>query len=87
MPHDLLKIKLRILYYVQTISKIRKTRKTFMIKLVGETWYQNPDKSRQKNTKDHKFQTIPDNFRQFQTIPDFLRKMQLFQTNPDRWEP
>ena len=58
-----------------------------MIKLVGETWYQNPDKSRQKNTKDHKFQTIPDNFRQFQTIPDFLRKMQLFQTNPDRWEP
>ena len=43
-----------------------------MIKLVGETWYQNPDKSREKNTKNPKFQTIP----------YFSRKMQLFQTNP-----
>ena len=33
------------------------------------------------------FRILPTPSRQFQTIPDFLRKMQLFQTNPDRWEP
>ena len=29
----------------------------------------------------------PDKSRQIQTNPDFSRKMQLFQTNPDLWEP
>ena len=51
-----------------------------MIKFTGETRYKNPDKSRQNNTKDQKIQTNLDK-------PDLLRKMQLFQRNPDQWEP
>ena len=81
---------MRILDYVQIIAKIRKTRKTLMIKLAGETYgtkiQTNPDKKILKIRNSRQFQTNPDKSRLFKKnaiIPDksrplgtlFLRKI------------
>ena len=82
MAHDLLKINSRILDYVQIIAKIRKTRKTLLIKLAGVTYgtkiQTNPDKKILKIRNSRQIQTNPDKSRLFKKnaiIPDKSRPL------------